>query len=148
MKKFIVYVVCVFVTGFSAYFVYDAVLSSRYAGTVGPYIQRVLPEISTWNPNIARQYMAPEILKTVTAADLDHLMEALSKIGSLQKIGKMSFKSQSEVDDVEFEKRPLITYEVDAQYSTGDTKITISLLDRNGSYELYHFNFQSKALAP
>jgi hypothetical protein len=148
VKKFIIYVVFVLITGFSAYFIYGAVLSSRYDGTVGPYIQEVVPEISKWDPEIVKQYMAPEVLRTVTTEDLAALMGALAKIGSLQSIGKASFKGKSEVDDAQYVKHPLITYEVDAQYSTGNAKITISLLDRDGSYELYHFNFQSKALAP
>ena len=148
MKKFIIYVVFVLVTGFSAYFIYNGVLSSRYDDTVGSYIQEVLPAISKWNPDIVRQYMAPEVLQTVSIEELEHLIAALSKIGTLQSIGKLSFRSKAEVDDVRFEKRPLITYEVDAQYSTGDAKVTISLVDRDGAYDLYHFNFQSNALAP
>jgi len=148
VKKFIVYVVFVLVTGFSAYFIYGAVLSSRYDETAGSYIQEVLPEISKWDPVIVKQYMAPEVIRTVTTEDLAVLMGTLAKIGSLQSIGKLHFKGKSEVDDAQFVRHPLITYEVAAQYSTGDAKVTISMLDRDGSYELYHFNFESKALAP
>jgi len=148
VKKFIIYVVFVFVTGFSAYFGYYAVLSSRYDATAGPYIQEVLPAISQWNPDILKQYMAPEIAKTVTTEDLEALMGALAKIGSLQSIGEFSFKNKAAVDNVMLDNYPIITYEVDAQYSTGDAKVTISFLDREGSYDLYHFNFQSEALAP
>lgn len=148
MKKIIIYVILVLVTAFSAYFIYNGVLSSRYDDTVIPYIQEVLPAISKWNPDIVQQYMAAEVLRTVSTEDLEVLMEALSKIGSLQSIGKMSIKGKTEVDDVQFNKRPLITYEVDAQYSTGDAKVTISLIDRDPGYDLYHFKFQSKALAP
>jgi len=146
VKKFIIYVVFVLVAGPSAYFIYGAVLSSRYDGSIGPYIQDVVPEISKWDPEIVKQYMAPEAMRTVTAEDLAAIMGTLSKIGSLQSIDKMSFKGKSEVDDAQFVKHPLITYDVDAQYSTGDAKITIRIIDREGSYELYHFNFQSKAL--
>ncbi|MFK5926227.1 MAG: hypothetical protein QM483_06330 [Desulfuromusa sp.] len=148
MKKFIIYVVFVFVTGFSAYFGYWAYLAAQYDDTAVPYIQKVLPELSTWNPDIVKQYMAPEVLRTVTAEELEGLMGALAKIGSLQSIGKLSFKNKSTLDDVQLANHLLITYEVEALYSTGDAKITISLLGRDGSYDLYSFNFQSEALAP
>ena len=148
MKKFIIYAIFVFVTGFSTYFYYGYYQSSQYDGTVGPYIQEVLPEISKWNPDIVSQYMAPEILQTVSAEDLKDLMGTLSKIGKLQSIGELSFKNKAAGDNVRFANHPVITYEVEAKYSTGDAKVIISLLDREGSYEIYHFNFQTKALAP
>ena len=66
LKKFIIYAIFVFVTGFSAYFYYGYYQSSQYDGTVIPYIQKVLPELSTWDPEVVKQYMAPEVLGTVT----------------------------------------------------------------------------------
>ena len=148
MKKLLIYVFFVFVTGFSAYFGYYVVQSSRYDGPAGLYIQEVLPVISEWNPDTIKRYMAPEIATTISTEELAALMRALAKIGSLQSIGKVSFKSKSTVDNIQHDKYPIITYEVDAQYSSGNAKVIISMLDRDSSYDLYNFNFQSKALAP
>ena len=146
VKKFIAYVILVFVVGFSGYFYYESVQSAEYAGTAVPYIQQVLPEISTWDPEIVKQHLAPEILKTVSAENLKNILAELSKIGELQSIGKMKFKKKSTGGEGDMAQQPVITYVVDAQYSTGEATVTISLLDKGGSFEVQHFNFESGAL--
>ncbi|MDA3903340.1 MAG: hypothetical protein PF441_07840 [Desulfuromusa sp.] len=149
VKKFIIYVIFVFVTGFSAFFIYGSMQSSQYDGTAVPYIMETLPKISTWDPEIVKQLMAPEVLKTVSAENLANILAALADIGELQSIGDATFKNKSTDGtggNVQLINEPVITYEVEAQYSTGDAKVIISMIDRGGSYEIYHFNFKSKAL--
>ncbi|MCK4503767.1 MAG: hypothetical protein KAU22_12095 [Desulfuromonadales bacterium] len=147
MKKLIIYIIFVFVVGFSSYFSYGYYLSSKYADTAIPYMEEVLPQISTWDADIVRQYMAPEVLQTVTAENLKNLMAALSKIGELKSISKFSFQNEVSGDNVQFVGGTVITYEVEAEYSSGATVVTIRLLLRDDSYQVYHFNFQSQALA-
>ncbi len=146
LKKFIIYVVFVLVVGLSAFFYYGSVQSSRYDGTAIPYIQEVLPEISTWDPEIVKQYLSPEVLKTVSAENLKNILGELTKIGDLQNIGEMKFKKKSTGGEGDMAQQLVITYTVNAQYSTGETTVTISLLDKGGSYEVHHFNFESEAL--
>ena len=110
-------------------------------------MEEVLPQISTWDADIVRQYMAPEVLQTVTAENLKNLMAALSKIGELKSISKFSFQNEVSGDNVQFVGGTVITYEVEAEYSSGATVVTIRLLLRDDSYQVYHFNFQSQALA-
>jgi len=146
LKKFILYVIFVLVTGFSAFFIYGSMQSSEYDGTAIPYIKETLPQISTWDAEIVKQLMAPEVLETVSAENLTNILAALADIGELQSIGDATFKNKSTGGNVQSAKDPVITYEVEAQYSTGDATVTISLIDRGESYEIYHFNFKSKAL--
>jgi len=141
LKKFIIYAIFVFVTGFSAYFGYGYYQSAQYDGTVIPYIQKVLPELSTWDPEVVKQYMAPEILGTVTDENLE-----LAQIGELQSIDEMKFKKKATGKPGDLVQQPVITYTVKARYSTGAATVTLSLLDKGGIYELYHFNFESAAL--
>ncbi|MDX2494352.1 MAG: hypothetical protein QNK27_05275 [Desulfuromusa sp.] len=146
MKKFIVYVIFVFITGFSAYFYYGYYQSSQYDGTVVPYIQEVLPKISTWDPEIVKQYLAPEALRRVSEENLVNILGALADIGELQSIEEMKFQKKSTGGEHSAVQEPVITYTVKAQYSTGAATVTISLLDKGGAYETYHFNFESEAL--
>ncbi|RLB69239.1 MAG: hypothetical protein DRH07_11110 [Deltaproteobacteria bacterium] len=146
LKKFIIYAIFVFITGFSAYFYYGYYQSSQYDGTVIPYIQEVLPEISTWDPEIVKQYLAPAVLRTVTDEDLTKIMGALAKIGELQSIGEVKFKKKATGGAGDLVQQPVITYTVTAQYSTGEAIVTLSLLDKGGSYDVFHFNFKSDAL--
>ena len=146
LKKFIIYAIFVFVTGFSAFFYYGYYQSSQYDGTVVPYIQEMLPKLSTWDPVIVKQFMASEVLGTVTDEDLKNIMGALAQIGELQSIDQMKFKKRATGGAGDLVQQPVITYTVNARYSTGETIITISLLDKGDSYEVYYFNFESDAL--
>lgn len=146
LNKFIIYAIFVFITGFSAFFYYGYYQSSQYDGTVVPYIQEMLPKLSTWDPVIVKQLMAPAVLRTVTDENLTSIMEALAGIGELQSIGEMKFKKRATGGAGDLVQQPVITYIVKAQYSTGETIVTISLLDKGGSYDVYHFNFESEAL--
>jgi len=146
LKKFIIYVIVVFVIGISSYFFYGSYQSSLYDGRVTPYIQEVLPKISTWDPEIVKQCMASEVLKTVTDENLQNIMGALAQIGELQSIGEMTFKKKATGGVSDLVQEPVITYTVNAQYSSGEVKVTISLLDKGDSYKVYHFNFESEAL--
>ena len=146
MKKFVIYVVVVFTCAISAFFIYRGIQASHYANTAVPYIHEVLPRISTWNPDLAVDYMAPEVLARVTPEQLANLMRALSRIGELQSIGQPQFKNKSTGGDVNSAQKPVVSYEVEAQYSTGEATVLISLLDLGDSFKVYHFNFQTQAL--
>ncbi len=145
--KLAIYIVFVIVTGITTYFTYGYVQSSKYADTAIPYLQEVLPQISTWDADGAKQYMVPEILQTITPDNLKNLMAALSVIGNLESIGEASFKNKVSGDEIQFIDSVVITYDVDAKYSSGDAVVTIRLLVRNDSYEVYNFNFKTQALA-
>ena len=147
MKKLIAYFIFVIIVTISSYFIYSYMLTSEYADTAIPYMEKVLPQISTWDAEIVKQYMAPEVLANVTDKNLQELMAALSVIGTLESVGEYSFENKVSGDDDQLGAATVITYEIDAQYSSGEAIVTLRLLVRGDSYEVYHFNFQSQALA-
>ncbi|MEA3544122.1 MAG: hypothetical protein U9R69_02755 [Thermodesulfobacteriota bacterium] len=146
LKKFIIYVIFVFVTGFSAFFYYGYYQSSQFDGTIVPYIEEVLPKLSTWDPEIVKQFMAAEVLRTITDENLKNIMGALAQIGELQSIEEVKFKKKATGGAGDLVQQPVVTYTVKAKYSTGDATVIISLLDKGGSYDVFHFNFESEAL--
>ena len=147
MKKFIIYVIVVFIVGFSSYFMYGHMLEEKYNGTAIPYIEEVLPELSSWDVERVTPCMAPEVMRTISPEDLERLLKSLSQIGTLQSIGDATFKNESKGDNVKYADAPVITYDIETQYSTGPATVTLSLLCRDGGYQVYYFNFQSQALA-
>lgn len=146
LKKFIIYVIFVFVTGFSAFCYYGYYQSSQFDGTIVPYIEEVLPKLSTWDPEIVKQFMAAEVLRTITDENLKNIMGALAQIGELQSIEEVKFKKKATGGAGDLVQQPVVTYTVKAKYSTGDATVIISLLDKGGSYDVFHFNFESEAL--
>lgn len=148
MKKFMIYILFVLICGLSIFFGYRYMQSSAYEQTAVPYLKQVLPEISSWEPARVRACMAPEVLEGVSDEKLSALLTSLSRIGTLEHIEDISFKNKASGEHITRDQQPLVTYELKARYSSGEVGVTISLLDKGEDFDVYHFNFQSEALAP
>jgi len=144
VKKFIIYLICVVTIGVSGGFYYDHMQSTKYDVLAVPYIKKVLPVLSHWDVEQVKQYLAPEVLQTVSDKNLKTLLTSLSQIGTLESISEIELKNTKSVED---DQGLIVTYDVEAQYSTGPATVTLRLLDMGEGYRLYYFNFQSQALA-
>jgi len=147
LKKFIVYVLFVFICAFSIFFYIKHDQSSEYEATTIPYIHQVLPQISTWDPELTKEYMAPEVLERVTPADIEKLMTSLSKLGQFQGIDEIEFKDKQSGEFITRDQKPLVIYSLETRYSNGEAKVTIKLHEKGDSYEVFEFNFLSDLLA-
>lgn len=114
-----------------------------YASRALPYIKELIPRLSTWNPDIARTYMAEEFLRKISAENFDRIVAAMSRLGTLERLGEPKFEETFS----EAGNRTILSYRVDAQYTSGPAKITISLLDANGQLKVFRFNVESDVLA-
>ncbi len=148
MKKLIVYAIFVISTAVAIYFGYGFVQSARFDPQAVPYVEQVIPQLSRWDVDTTRALLDEEAAKRVSNEDLAMMMDYLTRIGELQDFEKPRFKSTTKAMFSGAIEREVVTYRVKANYSSGPAEITLSLVDRNGSYALLHFNFQSQALAP
>jgi hypothetical protein len=114
-----------------------------YASRALPYIKEVIPRLSTWNPDIARTYMAEEFLLKISAENFDRIVGAMSRLGTLERLDEPRFEETFS----EAGEKTILSYRVDAQYSSGPAKITISLLDMAGQLKVFRFNVESDVLA-
>lgn len=113
-----------------------------YASRALPYIKEVIPRLSTWDPHIVRTYMAEDFLNKVSTERFDLIVEALSRLGSLETFAEPRFEeSFSEAE------KTILSYTVDAHYTNGPAKLTISLVDTAGKLKVYRFNVESELLA-
>lgn len=147
MKKLLVYIVCVLVIGISSFFIFNHMQAAAYEETAVPYIKQVLPRISTWDVERVSDYMASEVIDRIPHDQLVSLMEGLSRLGSLESIDNVKFKNKASGQLATTGEQPVVTYDIDATYSSGPVGVTISLLDQGGTFVVYHFNFYSRVLA-
>ncbi len=126
---------------------YSAQKEAQYATTAIPYIEQVIPELSKWEPEISRQYLSAEFLQKTSADDFARIIKAMSKVGELQGMEVPEFEEIYSGDTPAGEKQTVISYQIKARYTSGDAIIIMSLLDRDGAFEVYRFNVQSEALA-
>jgi hypothetical protein len=121
--------------------------SSKYKETAVPYLKAIVPELSKWDPELAKKYMIPKLLKETSDEDFSKIFKYLSKLGSYQKMNEPNFTKIYTGATLEDGKYTLVTYTINAEYENGDAVITIVLLDLGTNFQVYRFNINSMALA-
>ena len=126
--------------------VYTGYKEAGYRETAVPYIKKVIPEISKWNYKESKKFFEPSTFEKVTDEELSKLFEWFSKLGKLKSIEEPKFNQVYSGTAVRESFGTIVTYTVLGHYENGDANITIRLLDLGDSFEVYHFNVNSKAL--
>ena len=121
--------------------------SSQYAEVAIPYIEKTVPEISKWDAEQIKTYMAPEVLAETPDEDFRKIIKYLSKLGPLISLGEPKFTKIYSGANLDHGKQIIVTYVIGAVYEKGDATITISLLDKGESFQIYHFHIDSLAMA-
>jgi hypothetical protein len=120
---------------------------TQYEKTAVPYIQKVIPEMSKWDPSIAKQYFSPEVLKNQNDETLNKLMKFLSKMGKLKSFEHPEFVSVTTSATTSSGKMKFIAYTVICHYENGDATLSISLKQVDQGFEIYSYHLNSMALA-
>ena len=149
-KKFLkwlgiaILVVVVLIAGI---YIWVSFTASKYNETAIPYIEKVMPELSKWDVSVAKQYMSPEALQSVSDEDFGKLMKFLSKIGSLKSIEEPQFQKVNSSVTAGTGTLTTVIYAFTAHYENGDATITLRLKPVDSGYEIYYFNVNSMVLA-
>lgn len=149
MKKYFV-LIALWVVGIATIVggleVYKNYQGADFDKTAIPYIQKVIPEISQWDPEIARALMAPEISATIPEDKFIRAMSFFSKLGALQSFGEPEFDRAHVEQETDIGKQTILQYKIDAKYENAEAEIFLKLLEKGNSYEIYRFNFSSEFL--
>ena len=119
----------------------------EYSVSAVPYIKQVIPEVSKWDPAITRGLMAAEVLETIPDDRFVRAMTWFSKLGALKSMEEPVFKKLHSEEETDIGVQTIIEYDINAKYENGDALISLKLLDRDGTYEIYRFNLSSSLLA-
>jgi hypothetical protein len=150
LKKFFILMALWLVTiiaVFAGSVIYDKYKSSEYDVIADPYIKRIIPEISKWDPVTTKQLMAPEISATIPDENFAQAMTLFSRLGALQSMDDAKFKEIHEDKETTTGKKTFVTYDINAKYENGDAVINLKLLLRNGTFEISRFDFSSEILS-
>jgi len=109
--------------------------SSELETIANPYIEKALPEISTWEVDVFKSYVTQESNDNTPDEDLLKLFKAFSKLGVLKEINEIRFLKMSNFN--------YLTYQVEARYENGPATIYILLKETNGNFEISNFNLES-----
>lgn len=126
---------------------YDQHKASEYDDSAVPYIKEVIiPELSKWDPATTKTLMASEVTADISEEKFNHAMTWFSKLGALQSVGDPKFVDVHIGNQADVGVQTIVEYNIDVQYAGGDATINLKLLARDGSFEIYNFNFSSEAL--
>lgn len=150
MKKFyflvagwFVAIVCV-IAGSYLYSHYQA---GEYDDRAIPYLQKVVPIISQWDPATTRELMAAETLDKIPEEKFNKIIEIFSKMGALRSMESPDFKKVLSEEETNAGTKALVAYELEARYQNGDALLSVNLLEQGGTIEVYSFNLSSQTLA-
>ena len=131
---------------FAGSILYDQHQASKYEANVGPYIKKIIPELSRWDPAITKALMAPGVSATIPDENFTQAMTLFSRLGALQSTEEPSFDKIQEMRNTDIGTLNIIEYNIDATYENGDAVINLQLLESGDSFEIYRFNFSSEIL--
>ena len=118
MKRFLKILVVIILTlivgsGSCAFYMYKK--SSELEVTAIPYIEKSIPEISTWNIEVFKSYVTQESNDNTSDEELLKLLKAFSKLGALKEINEISLLKLSNLN--------YLTYRVETSYENGPATI-------------------------
>jgi hypothetical protein len=126
--------------------VYDRYQASEYSDIAVPYVKKIIPIVSKWEPTAIRKLMVPEVSAEISEDTFAQTMALFSKLGALQSMEEPQFEDVDTGGKTVIGMQTILEYEIDAKYEKGDAVITIKLLYRDGVFELYNFNLGSEVL--
>ncbi|MCK4508863.1 MAG: hypothetical protein KAU27_09990 [Desulfuromonadales bacterium] len=126
--------------------VYDRYQASEYSDTAVPYVEKIIPIVSTWEPKAIRELMVPEVSAEISEDKFAQTMALFSKLGALQSMEEPQFEDVDTGGKTVIGMQTILEYKIDAQYENGEALLNIKLLSRDGVFELYSFNVGSEVL--
>lgn len=120
---------------------------SDYEMTAVPYLQSVVPEIATWDPDIAWAYFDQDVKDTISREDNAKIINYLSTLGTLRSLDRPQFRQVTSSATLKTGTRKLVLYQISAEFENGDATIDVTLTDRDGKFSIYYFKVDSMAFA-
>lgn len=150
MGKFKIYLVIwaiAVICAIGGVFYYKQYQADKYAATAVPYIKQVVPQISSWDPEVIRSLMSEDSLRNLAPGKFERIIEIFSQMGELQSMDEPVYKQSDSIPLADGDSRPLVRYEVKARYHKGDAVLTINLVEIDGAFKVSHFNLGSEVLS-
>lgn len=127
---------------------YKKYQGAEYDERAIPYLKTVIPEISQWDPVKTKALMAPEIAATIPDDKFARAMEFFAQLGALQSMEEPGFEKAFIDQETDLGTQTIIEYNVDTHYANGEAEVNVKLLERDGRFQIYRFNFSSEVLLP
>lgn len=137
----------VMIAVFAGSAIYNNYKGQQYRDTAVPYLLKIIPELSQWNPQQIKGLMADEALKNIPDDNFLTMVNFFSRLGELQRVDTPVFEKTDTRLTAKGTTQKIVEYSVETVYENGDALLNIRLIDLDGSFAIYHFSFGSAALS-
>jgi hypothetical protein len=120
--------------------------SAEYEETAIPYMTKAIHDISNWQLDTMKSYLASEVLEGVTDSDLGKVVNGLSRMGNLLELGEYQYQGVSTRAMAGGNSGTFVSYQVPAKYEKGNATLSITLKEVDNGFIVYNFNLNSLAL--
>ncbi|MBE0575426.1 MAG: hypothetical protein IH613_05960 [Desulfuromonadales bacterium] len=90
--------------------------------------------------------MAPEVSATIPEKTFVQAMACFSRLGALQSMEDPKFAQIHQNLQTDIGNLTIVVYNINAKYENGDAVISLKLLDKGETFEIYRFDFSSAIL--
>jgi hypothetical protein len=118
---------------------YSYFKAEQYNNSAVPYIKQKIPELSSWNPEVMKKYIAPDTSQKNTDEYLTIITLRLAELGQLKNFDEPQFVNIESIETLLDGKQTIATYNILTRYENGDTNITIRLLEGDDGFKIYTF---------
>jgi len=139
--------IALLVGGLVLYSLWYGIKADRYEATAIPYLDSVMPAVTSWQPEQLIPVLAPEAKAEFASEKLRAAYRSLARLGRFQGMEKPRFvasraDTSEQLGDVE-----LIDYEVALRFDSGPALLKIKLVADGHSYYVRQFGFHSQVFA-
>lgn len=125
---------------FIGLFYYSSQQEKLYAAVAEPAIEKMLRDISSWQPQAMRSHLSAAAGKTLNDQQLAQLLNQYRPLGKLVTVDALNFSRLMSVFSLLGESR--ISYSGIASFENGPAEFTLTLQESSGVFSIYNLTIQ------
>ena len=135
------------IAGLAMYAFWYSISADKYDETVIPYLDKNLPEITSWQYSKLKPLLTPQAQSEFETKAGRATFILFTKLGKLQSIGKAQYGAKGSEMSEGLGEVDLVSYTVPVVFDTGPAVVKLNLVINGDSYIIQHMGISSEVFA-
>ena len=132
------------IAGLVLYALWYGIKADRYEGTAVPYLESVLPKLTSWQYAQLKPLLSPTAQLQFENQKVQEAYRLFGRLGQLKSAGKPKYMGNRSDTSEKLGDIEVIAYQVPLEFDSGPAVIKISLVADGKSYYINHFGIHSE----
>jgi hypothetical protein len=133
--------------GLLLYSTWFGMKADRYDETVLPYLESVLPKLTSWQYSQLKPFLSPEAQVEYEAETGQAIFQSFKKLGALESAAKARYMGVHSGNSEALGDIEIIAYQLPLQFESGPALIKFKLASDGERYYIHQFGIQSEIFA-